>query len=103
MNTVDRVAKAICEAHTGDIEAWDITYDGGRDTYRRMAQAAIDALDLTQLWSVDLGPGEGYSEDVWPTSDCARDEAAEAVSSGYPGAHVVTYSCTPRVAWVGEQ
>lgn len=44
---LDVVAKAICAAHTGDIDAWDITYAAGRDSYRRMAQAAIDALQLT--------------------------------------------------------
>jgi hypothetical protein len=41
---VDEVAEAICNAHCGDTEAWDITYDKGREHWRVVARAAIEAL-----------------------------------------------------------
>lgn len=45
---VDTVAEAICNAHAGDNEAWEITYDKGRDRWRHVARVAIDALQLAQ-------------------------------------------------------
>lgn len=50
MIDIDSVAKAICNAHCGDIEAWEITYSKGQDHWRHVARVAIDALQLTEEW-----------------------------------------------------
>lgn len=44
MTFIDEVAEAICNAHSGDIEAWEITYDKGRDHWRHVAEAALEAI-----------------------------------------------------------
>jgi hypothetical protein len=60
MNTsdVDAVAEAICNAHCGDLDAWEITYDSGRDQWRHIAQAAIDTLrpTITTVEQLDALP-----------------------------------------------
>lgn len=44
MSFTDDIAEAICNAHSGDTEAWEITYDKGRDHWRHVATAALDAI-----------------------------------------------------------
>lgn len=46
---IDAVAEAICEAE-GHIRLNQ--FPDTQDTYRRMAQAALDALQLTEEWAV---------------------------------------------------
>jgi hypothetical protein len=51
VTTEDAVAQAICDAQTFDAESfsrWKFLNEAHRERYRRMAQAAIDALHLTE-------------------------------------------------------
>lgn len=88
---IDKVAKAIWEADGSPGMSWDaMTIPYLQQRYRILARAAVDSLKLTQFWSVDLGPGEGMSEEVHEHWDAARDVAAEDRSAGYTTAKVVT-------------
>lgn len=63
---LDVVAEAICNAHCGDTDAWDITYDKGRDHYRKVAQAALQSLQIAEERELLHGPtfdalGDGIS------------------------------------------
>lgn len=91
---VDVVAEAICNARSGDIEAWEITYDKGRERWRQVAQAAIDSLGLTQFWAVGYGDGCIDGEVNTDHLDSAKEQLDEAIASGYPDAHLVTFWAT---------
>lgn len=51
MSDIDEVAEAICEAEG---HYWLNQFPETQDTYRRMAQAAIDALQLTPEFGWDV-------------------------------------------------
>lgn len=54
MTDIDAVAEAIC-AVDPDMQGvlWPGKSEPGKDKYRRMAQAAIDALGLTAEWGIN--------------------------------------------------
>jgi hypothetical protein len=50
---IDQVAEAICAAE--GYERWPVLAEPGRDHYRRMAKAAIDAMGFHQEWGLSEG------------------------------------------------
>lgn len=99
MDTVDAVSEAIWRAHTFaqphvlPVEMAEVS----RDSYRRMAQAAIDALGLTEEWgtSPDNTDAEGNPlyEPKGPvtygdTESQAREHAARF--NGHPWSRLVS-------------
>lgn len=60
---VERVAEAICSADHGGPIDWDEMSGYGQAAYLRMAQAAIDALGLTEERNPDIA-GENWGVHV---------------------------------------
>lgn len=96
MTVVDAVAEAIWRAHTFAqphvllVEMAEVS----RDSYRRMAEAAIEALGLEQQWGWQLGDN---TPSVYPSEQQARDRVAYLDSVFQVGTkrHVVHRLTTP--------
>lgn len=75
MTDIDTVAEAICAADP-DMQGalWPGKSEQGKDKYRRMAQAAIDALGLTEEWASGFDAGDGLQvRHPHPTADSRAD------------------------------
>lgn len=99
-STIEAVAEAIWRAHTfAQPHVLLVDMAGvARDSYRRMAQAAIDALGLQTEWGWQLGDN---TPSVYPTEQQARDRVTYLDSAFQIGTkrHIVHRYTTP---WTRE-
>lgn len=72
MTDIDKVAEALYIHLNGtEVHSWDRISEVRQSHYRRMAQAAIDALQLTEEWTRTIG-------DVFPCGIFDTKQRAEA-------------------------
>lgn len=80
MIDIDKVAEAIWRAqyqHTPNAEFEPAVFT--RDTYRRMARAAVDSLGLKHMWAMEMS-NEGLSEPAFVECD-DEDHARRTVAN----------------------
>lgn len=63
---VERVARALYDAHPFSGPAYDSDRESYKETFRIQARAAIEAMQTPTRRMLDAGPGEPYmDEEVW--------------------------------------
>ena len=82
-DTVDAVARAIQKLDATGDWPWEKLSDAARDLYRRMAQAAIDALGLTEEWRCIGWVGTSTEKTAWLQHESNGGEVQSRLVSGW--------------------
>lgn len=90
-----RIAEIVCNAHSADTDAWEITYDKGREHWLHVAEVLVSELRLTQEWTFSWEIPKG-SERRYGISCETREEAT---AEGEPYMDIVSRYFTE---WVPE-